>query len=43
MKKVLLGENHEVYAVDTEEGLVETRNFVNAAGIVGIRSSHSIV
>ncbi|KAI1717819.1 aminomethyltransferase folate-binding domain-containing protein [Ditylenchus destructor] len=33
IKRVLLSDTNRVYAVDTERGLVETRNFVNAAGI----------
>lgn len=34
VRRVLLNENHKVYAVDTDEGLVETSSFINAAGIV---------
>lgn len=34
IKNVLLGEKNEVYAVDTDAGIVETNHFVNAAGIV---------
>uniref|UniRef100_A0A1I7S0V8 Pyruvate dehydrogenase phosphatase regulatory subunit, mitochondrial n=1 Tax=Bursaphelenchus xylophilus TaxID=6326 RepID=A0A1I7S0V8_BURXY len=33
VKKVMVGEGQKVFAVDTEEGLVETSVFVNCAGI----------
>ncbi|KAI6230088.1 hypothetical protein M3Y99_01099500 [Aphelenchoides fujianensis] len=32
VRKVMVGENHTVFAVDTEEGLVDTRIFINCAG-----------
>lgn len=34
IKNVLLGEKDDVYAVDTDAGIVETNHFVNAAGVV---------
>lgn len=37
VKKVMVGDGQKVFAVDTEEGLVETGVFVNAAGIVSGR------
>lgn len=40
--KVLVGEGQKVYAVATDEGLVETNTFVNAAGIVSFMKSNSI-
>lgn len=34
VKKVLIGEGNAVYAVDTDDGLVETKAFVSATGLV---------
>jgi len=38
IRKVLLSDQRQVYAVDTDEGLIETNNFVNAAGAVSVFS-----
>lgn len=40
VQKILVGEEEKVYAVATDEGLVETKSFVNATGIV---SKHTLL
>jgi glycine/D-amino acid oxidase-like deaminating enzyme len=34
VKKVMIGEGKKVYAVETDEGVIDTNVFVNAAGSV---------
>lgn len=36
VQKVLVGEGQKVYAVETDGGLVETKSFVNSAGIASL-------
>ena len=41
--EVLLGDDGRVYAVKTTDGLVETKQFVDASGVVSIFLSFSLV